>query len=204
MEFLSGTNLDATQELEAKGYDTQQLAVQGARIFLDMIFRDGFYHADPHPGNILVMDNGRIGLLDCGMVGRLNDGLRDQIEDMLLALAAGDARRLTRAVVYVGSVPPEFDEVGLESDIEEFVAEHAQCPLSELSLSRGRLREMIELIRRHRITLPSGITLLLKVLIMLEGTSKLLDPNFSLAELIAPYRVQALRADIHRVEFGGT
>jgi len=192
MEFMSGISLDSKQSLEDEGLDTLQLAETGAKIFLEMIFRDSFYHADPHPGNILVMEDGRIGLLDCGMVGRIESGLRDQIENMLLAVASGDARRLTRSVIHIGSMPSDFDEVVLENDIEEFIAEYATCSISELDLGSA-LREMIELIRRHHITLPSGITLLLKVLIMLEGTSKLLDPDFSLAELIAPYRWQALR-----------
>ena len=192
MEFLTGTSVSDALYLKQQGFDPAKIAEKGARVFLDMIFRDGFYHADPHPGNILVLENGEIGLLDCGMVGRIEDSLRDQIENMLLALASGNANRLARSVEYVGSVPPDFDELALQNDIDEFVAEYADCSLSELDL-RHALREMIELIRRHHITLPVGITLLLKVLIMLDGTSKALDPDFSLAELIAPYRTQALR-----------
>jgi ubiquinone biosynthesis protein len=192
MELLEGTEITCKRSIQALGLDPEAVADQGAKIFLDMIFRDGFYHADPHPGNILVLDTGRIGLLDCGMTGRIEFGLREQIENMLLTLANGDAHGLARAIVILGSVPAGFDEILLETDIDDFVAEYANRPLSEVNLSQA-LREMIELIRRHRITLPPGITLLLKVLIMLEGTSRSLNPTFSLAGLIAPYRVQALR-----------
>jgi ubiquinone biosynthesis protein len=192
MEFLSGTPVSAVATLKQQGLDASELANLGAGVFLDMIFRDGFYHADPHPGNILILDDGRIGLLDCGMVGRIEEGLRDQIENLLLSIAAGDSHQLTRTVVFLGSIPPDFEEMELENDIAEYVAEYTRIPLSELDLSHA-LREMIELVRRHKITLPASITLLLKVLVMLDGTSKIHDPDFSLAALIAPYRFQALK-----------
>ena len=187
MDFVDGVRIDKTKRLEKEGHELSEVALRGARLFLDMLFRDGFYHADPHPGNLLVQKDGTLGVLDCGMVGRVEQGLRKQLEGMLLAIGRRDARRLARAIVYVGSVPSDFDEVSLETEVDEFLSEYTFRDLSELNLSNA-LKEVIALIRRHRIMLPSSLTLVLKVLIMLEGTSKILDQNFCLAEVIEPYQ----------------
>jgi len=191
MDYIEGERIDRSEAIQRLGLAPSEIAENGARIFLDMVFRDGFYHADPHPGNLLVQSDGRIAIIDCGMVGRIENSLRDQIEDMLLAVAHRNAHRLVSSIVYVGSVPNDFDEVLLESEVEEFISEYANRRLPHLNLSMA-LTEMIEIIRRHQITLPPALTMLLKVLIMLEGTSKSLDPEFSLAELIEPYHKQAL------------
>src|SRR5262249_16566364 len=178
MEMLEGIKLVEADRLKAAGHNLEEIARRGAQIYLEMIFRDGFYHADPHPGNILVLPDGSIGMLDCGMVGRLDERMRDQIEDMLLAIANGDAAQLTAIITRIGLVPPELDQASLSNDIADFLAYYAGQSLSQLDLS-GALTEMIEIIRRYQILLPTGIALLIKVLVMLEGTSRLLNPTFS-------------------------
>ncbi|HEY2783371.1 MAG TPA: AarF/UbiB family protein [Fimbriiglobus sp.] len=164
-----------------------ELARRGAGVFLDMIFRDGFYHADPHPGNILVMPEGVIGLLDAGMVGRVDDRLRDQIGRGLSAVMANDPRTITELLVRVGQVPPEFEPADLESEVTEQLAFYWGMPLDQFQLGTA-LNEMTEAIRRFRIVLPAPLAMLFKVLVMLEGTARLLSPQFNLTEAIEPYR----------------
>src|SRR5262249_17416239 len=94
-------------------------------------------------------------------------------------------------ITRIGLVPPELDQASLSNDIADFLAYYAGQSLSQLDLS-GALTEMIEIIRRYQILLPTGIALLIKVLVMLEGTSRLLNPNFSLIELIQPYQSKLL------------
>jgi ubiquinone biosynthesis protein len=187
MEYLDGVKIAEAQRLAAMGVDREELARRGAIMYLDMIFRDGFYHADPHPGNLLALPGGVIAMLDCGMVGRLDERLREQIEEMLLAIAAGDGVHLTSLITRIGSVPPELDQAGLNIDVVDFLSYYASQALDQLDLG-GALTELTDIIRRYQIVLPTEVALLIKVLIMLEGTSRLLNPHFNLMELIKPYQ----------------
>ncbi len=192
MEFLEGISLSHKVELEKAGYDLKALAQRGASMFIDMIFRDGFYHADPHPGNLMILPGEVIGVIDCGMVGYIDEELREQVEDMLLAAVDEDSDRLANIVVRLGQVPQDLDRTLLNSDISDFVMDYRSQTLSEFDLS-GALNAIISIVRRHNIVLPARIALLLKVLVMLEGTAQQLSPDFSLAELMEPYREEAIR-----------
>jgi ubiquinone biosynthesis protein len=198
MELIEGTKLSDLSTASANGIDANEVARRGARLYLEMIFGHGFYHADPHPGNLVLMDENVIGLLDFGMVGRLDESLRDQIEEMLLAILDRDAYSLTAIIMRLGSVPPELDEATLSVELADFVDHYGNQPLEAFDLS-GALREMIEVIRRYHIVLPTPLALLLKVLIMLEGTGRLLNPSFSLIEVMQPYRKQMWRRRISPV-----
>ena len=190
MERLDGICLSDAQRMGQSGADLNAFARRGANMYLDMIFRDGFYHADPHPGNLLLLEDEVIGVLDAGMVGRVDEQLRQDFEGMLLAAVDGDAEDLTDYVVRLGSVPPDFDRDRLRREIGEFVTDFGEQSLEEFDLS-GALNSMTEIIRRYGIILPSSCSMLLKVLVMLEGTSRELDPQFSLAEVMKPYYIKA-------------
>lgn len=200
MDYLCGISVSDTDALNAEGYDLSDLARRGATMFVDMIFRDGFYHADPHPGNLMILPGDVIGVLDCGMVGRIDDDLREQIEDMLLAAVDQDAPRLTEIVVRLGQVPRDFDRERLQADIDDFGEDFRDQSIEEFDLT-GALNGIVAIIRRHGIILPARISLLLKVLVMLEGTSRQLSPDFSLTELLKPYREKAIqrRLSPHRM-----
>jgi ubiquinone biosynthesis protein len=186
MEALDGIPLSQPARLKEKGYDLEDIARRGARLFLDMIFRDGFYHADPHPGNLLVLEGGILGVIDCGMVGRLDQTLREQIEELFGALAQNDAPRLTATLMRMSTLPAELEQAEFRHDVADFLANYSNQPLDQLNLG-DVLTEMTEMIRRYRIALPTNVAMLIKVLIMLEGTSRQLHPQFALTELIRPY-----------------
>ena len=192
MEMLEGTKLCDVARLRADQADLEEVARRGADLYLEMIFVNGMYHADPHPGNILVLPGNVIGLLDFGMVGRLDEHLRESVEEMLLAIANQDAEYLTSIIVRLGSVPPDLDYAALSLDVTDFVSHYATQSVSDFNLS-GALNEMTEMIRRYHIMLPARVAMLIKVLVMLEGTSRLLWPNFSLMEVMQPYRRKMLR-----------
>jgi ubiquinone biosynthesis protein len=191
MEELHGIKLSDTAACAAAGRDLAEIARRGAELYLEMIFLHGFYHADPHPGNVLVMEGNVVGLLDYGMVGRLDERLREDIEEILLAVIEGDAVHLTSIITRVGKVPPGLDQAALAADVADFVALYAHQRLDEFQLGQA-LNDMTELIRRYHITLPARIALLIKVLVMLEGTSRLASPQFNLIEVIAPYQKKML------------
>lgn len=192
MEMLTGIRGEDQEALRRSGFDLTEFARRGANMYLEMIFRDGFYHADPHPGNLMMLPGGVIGVLDCGMVGRIDDQLREEIENVLLAVIQGDTRELTEIVMRVGAVPPDLDVQSLRAEISSFVSEYSTIAPADLNLSEA-LHRATDLVRRFRIVLPAPGSTLLKTLMMLEGTSRTLNPNFSLAQLTQPYAVKMLK-----------
>jgi len=187
MEFVQGIKLSDTEALAKAGVDLDQIARRGAALYLEMMFGKGFYHADPHPGNALVMPGDVIALLDFGMVGRIDERLNEDIEEMLLAVATQDAEHLTSIIIRVGAVPTELDRAALSLDVADFISLYASQSIDDFDLS-GALNDMTEMIRRYQISLPARVAMLIKVLVTLEGTSQLLSPKFSLTEVMVPYR----------------
>jgi ubiquinone biosynthesis protein len=191
MEWLDGAKLCDPAVQEMPEVELARVTRHGADMYLEMIFHHGFYHGDPHPGNLVVLPEGAIGLLDFGMVARLDERLREDIEDMLMAIVTQDSQQLTSLVMRLGAVPPGLDEPALSVDLAEFTSHYANQPVESFDLA-GALSEMIEIVQRYRIVLPSSFAMLIKVLVMLEGTARLLQPNFSLMELIQPYQKKML------------
>lgn len=191
MECIEGIKLSERQRLAGAKFDLVETARRGAELYIEMIFTHGFYHADPHPGNLVVLEGNVIGLLDYGMVGRIDDKLREDIEEMLLAIVQRDPPLLTSVITRIGRVPAGMDQAALAVEITDFVSHYATQRLDEFNLSAA-LNEMTEIIRRFQIMLPAQIALLLKVLVMLEGTSRQLSPKFNLIEVIEPYQKQMI------------
>ncbi len=191
MELLDGIRLSEADRLTAAGIDGDEVARRGAAICLKMIFDNGFYHADPHPGNLLVLDGCRIGLLDCGMVGRIDERLQENVSELLVALGNLDAEHMTSMILRLGKTPADLDRSALSLDVADFLSYYATQSLERFDLS-GALNEMVEQIRRYHIMLPARIAMLLKALVTLEGTARLVSPKFNLVEMIRPYRQKML------------
>jgi len=191
MEKLDGVSVANSESLAVEAVDRAELAKRGANLWLEMIFRDGFYHADPHPGNILVMPGNVLGVLDCGKVGRLDEGTRELFEDLLVAAVEKDEDRLTELLVKTGRPPAGFDRDSLRSDVGDFLGEYVGSSLEGFDMS-GCLEEAMALVRRHAIRLPPGLTMLVQVLVLLEGTSRHLSRDFSLVELLETYYQKAV------------
>lgn len=192
MERLDGMPVDDPEALRAAGIDPTEVARRGAGVWLDMIFREGFYHADPHPGNIRVLPDGTLGLLDCGMAGRVDEPLREAVEDLLIALASQEGEAIVDAIVAIAETPESLDRAALARDAAEYAATYGGASVDELDLGAA-ISDFTALVRRHRVLLPGRVALLLRVIVMLEGTSRGLDRSFSLAELLAPYRDEMIR-----------
>lgn len=186
MELLDGIPGTDRARLAASECDLNEFAWRAAKMYVKMIFRDGLYHADPHPGNYMLLPEGVVGVLDCGMVGRLDESLREDFEALILCFVEKDTQELSNLVVRLGSAPSNLDFDALRADISEFVSEYGNQPLNQFDLS-GALTEMVGIIRRYHIALPSEAALLLRTLIILEGTSRQLSPRFSLIRVIQDF-----------------
>lgn len=183
MEYIKGIKLSQCHQVAAAGFELDQVARRGAELYLEMIFTHGFYHADPHAGNILLLDGNVIGLLDYGMVGRIDEALREEMEDLLMSIIRQDDVSLTAVIMRVGEVPLDLDENALRGELADFVSHYGNQPMATFRLASA-LNEMMEIIRRFQIMLPAQIALLLKTLVMLEGTARTLNPEFSLIEVM--------------------
>jgi len=187
MEWIEGIKFSESSRLAAEGYDLEEIARRGVDLYLEMIFNFGFYHADPHPGNILILPGNVISLIDFGMVGRIDEGLREDIEEMLLSIVNRDTPMLTALIMRIGQTPPGLDERALANDVADFVGSYAGQSLAQFDLA-GALNDMVEMVRRYHIILPTPVSMLIKVLVTLEGSSKILCPTFSLMEAMQPFQ----------------
>jgi ubiquinone biosynthesis protein len=191
MERLNGILGTDRAALAASGADLDALARRGATMYLQMIFRDAFYHADPHPGNLLLLPDGAIGVVDCGMVGRLDEELAQDVEDMLLAVAAGRAGEVADMLLRLCAAPPGIAREDFRAEVVELIVEFTGASLHDVNVS-GVLTQLADLLRRYTLVLPAPLALLLRTLIELEGTAQTLTPRFSLAEVIRPFYTQML------------
>ncbi|MDH4183162.1 MAG: AarF/ABC1/UbiB kinase family protein, partial [Nitrospinota bacterium] len=187
MEWMEGISFQKIAKKTPEGVDPQKLAQKGAEIFLKMIFVHGFYHADPHPGNLMLCDGERVGLLDFGMMGRLSPRMREYIEDMATAAIGKDSDKLARIITRAGTTPPDLKYAALGTDVADFIAYYGGLPISKLRLFEA-LNEMVSIIHRHHIILPVEIMLLIKTLVTLEGSARCLSAEFSLISLVGPYQ----------------
>ncbi|MFM8572225.1 MAG: ABC1 kinase family protein [Pirellula sp.] len=186
MTELTGESInEVTDRGKFSDADREHFARRIADLYVEMIFVKGLYHADPHPGNILVEHDGTLGLLDFGMVGRIDDTLRDNIEEMLWALSLKDSALLTAIVKRVGKVPQNIDDSLLSNDITDLIATYGSQPLERIDLASA-LNDATDILHRHRIVLPSQMGMLIKTLVTLQGTISQTSPKFSLLEAIEP------------------
>jgi ubiquinone biosynthesis protein len=186
MEKLDGILGTHPGALADSGVDLNEFAHRGATMYLNMIFRDAFYHADPHPGNLMLLPSGVVGVLDCGMVGRLDEELAEGLDDMLMAVVNRNSVDLEEALLRVGSAPSATPRDLLRADLTDFIADYVGQSIQDINLS-GAMNDLFEIIRRYTITLPPQLSTLLRTLVVLEGTAQRLNPEFSLAEVIRPF-----------------
>ncbi len=186
MERVEGQSIHCLSSLDSlPDVDRNEIARRVSSLYVQSIFLKGHYHADPHPGNILIQDDGTIALLDFGMVGRIDDSLRGTIEEMLWAVMQQDSALLTSLIKRAGKIPASIDDAQLSNDVADLIATYGSQPLDSLDLS-GALNDATDILHRHRITLPSQMGILIKTLVTLEGTLRLTCASFSIIEAIKP------------------
>lgn len=191
-DFVDGIPVADLAALASAGIDPARIAKTGAQFVLKMLLEDGFFHADPHPGNLFVLRDGRIAVIDFGMVGRLSQGRRAEVVSLLFGLVERDADRVTE-VLLDWTERPDVDEAQLGIDIDAFVDRYHDVPLGQLDLA-GMLMEVTVLLRAHRLALPADLALLIKVCLTLEGLGRSLDPGFDMARQAQPFLRRAMVA----------
>ena len=193
-DFIDGTPGGALAALTPEaGFDRTVLAQRGAQAVLQMIVKDGVFHADPHPGNVFYLPGNRIAFIDFGMVGRLSQRRRDELLQLLLGLVEHQPQAVADVLLDWTGDAQGLNLGQLETEIEAFVDQYHGVPLAQLSLGQ-MLADVTAILREHHLGLPSDLALLIKAFISLEGMGRELDPDFDMAGEAMPLLEQALRA----------
>jgi ubiquinone biosynthesis protein len=193
-DFMAGVPGDQLDRLTADGgFDRQLLARRGAGAVLKMIVEDGFFHADPHPGNVFYLPGNRIAFIDFGMTGRLSARRRDDLLQLLLGLVDQRPQAVADVLLDWAGDARGVDTAHLESEIEAFVDQYHGVSLAQLKLGQ-MLADVTTLLREHRLGLPADLALLIKSFITLEGMGRGLDPAFHMAGEAMPILKRVLRA----------
>ena len=199
-ERIDGISGEDREAVERAGLDTRLIARRGVDAVLKMILEDGFFHADPHPGNVIYLPGERIAMIDFGMAGRLSPERRGQIVDLLTGIARHDNEPILEVLLdWAGD--EAIDDDRLAADVGELVFDYADVPLKDLRVG-SLIQRLTAVVREHGIVLPSDLTLMFKALISLEGLGRRYDPEFRLVERIKPFLDRAVAARYAPAEVG--
>ena len=186
MERMQGTPVSQVEYLRSNGIDIPKLASDGVEIFFTQVFRDGFFHADMHPGNILVADDGRYIALDFGIMGTLNDVDKEYLARNFLAFFRRDYREVARAHIESGWVPKDTPIDEFETAIRAVCEPIFDKPLKEISFGRTLL-SLFQMARRFGVIIQPQLIMLQKTLLNIEGLGRDLDPSLDLWKTARPY-----------------
>ena len=186
LERIRGLKIDDIEALDAARVDRHQVAESSARIIIKEVLEDGFFHADPHPGNFFVMDGAIIGAMDFGMVGRLSPALKNELIRLYVVAIGLDSERLMEQLIRMGAAGYQVDRAGLKRDLERLLSEYYGSSLKEIRALEV-VEEVMPIAFRHHLHLPSELWLLGKTLGMMEGAGLKLDPDFDIFEFSEPH-----------------
>ncbi len=187
MERISGIKISDIETLEAAGYDRHRLAVTAARFVVKQVLEDGFFHADPHPGNLVIMPGEVIGVMDFGTAGYLTAEDRANLVPLYAAIVQADAVRALDQLERMGIADPHLsDRAGLRRDLRRLLQKYQGVSLKDISVGEV-LGEVEPIIYEHHLHVPSDYWLLIKTLVIMEGVGKGLDPDFDVYEFSGPY-----------------
>lgn len=178
MERLDGVRLDDPAAVSNAGFEPADVARAHAEILLHQVFEAGVFHADPHPGNFLLLADGRIALLDFGMVGRLDDRTQRAFTRLLLGTASQDAAAMVQALESLGIIGKPGLAEGVRRDLHRMLDRYYGLSVDQFSL-QDYLEDLLGVVQRRRLQLPSNLALLLKTVAMSEGLWRRLDPAFN-------------------------
>ncbi len=190
MSLVTGTGFSDRAAIETAGWDPDALVRRAADIYMDMIFRDGIYHADPHPGNFLLPDGEHLAILDFGDVGRVSAQRRHQLESLVIAVVAKDIDQLTDVCLELTAPPPGTDVKALSADLGAWMDRYLLAGVAHLDMA-GIIDSGMELMRKHHLVLPADLALLFRVLLRLQGLGRNVGTEIRVIELLAP-RVEAM------------
>jgi len=200
MEFIDGTKASELDRLQHDGYDLQEIASRGADSILKQISLFGFYHADPHPGNIFILPNNVICFIDFGMMGRINQQEREDFTDFVELLIKKDENKIVDALLKLTHYAVDPNRSELQRDLMGFIDRYAYLPLEKLEIAK-MLQSVLEILTKQGMSLKPDLYLMVKALSTAEGLGKSLDPEFEIAKHAEPFfrKIKASRYTPKRI-----
>ena len=192
MEYIDGVKISEVDNLKNSKFNKKIIASNGADMILKQIFEDGFFHGDPHPGNIFVMKNNVIGLIDFGMVGRINKNMIENIADLLIAGIKNNAKKIVEILEKMNIIESDMDLKNIEIEIDNFIDKYYGMSLKKINMGKI-IEEILEVMIRHKVKMPTDLVLLSKSLITVENIGCNLDPDFDMVVHTKPYAKKLLK-----------
>ncbi len=201
MEYVHGFKIANRQELIRAGFDPLAIAKTLADLLIKQIYLDGFFHSDPHPGNLAVLPGNRVVFMDFGQVGRIDEELRDRITDLLLALVRHDVEGIVAVLLQIGNPRGHTNIKRMKLDISRLERKYYGLPFKEISVGTS-VQELMDVAMRYSIQVPPDFFMAAKAMITLEGVIRNLAPEMSLVEIAEPFAKQIIwrRFDPRRLQ----
>ncbi len=192
MELIEGIKVSDLSSLCAAGLDVKLIARRGADAFVKMVLEHGFFHGDPHPGNILILPDNIICMLDFGMTGRIDPFLKNHLTDILLAVLNRDAEEVISLLIYSGDITDSVNIRALRRDISEFIEKYYDLSLQDFQVGQ-LLIDFTEIISEYRIKFHPDLLLLAKAFMTIESMGRKLDPGFDMMQHLRPLMEKEIR-----------
>ena len=196
MEFVEGIKASRVDILRNQGYDLRLLARHGANLVMEQIFIHGFFHGDPHPGNIFIMPDNVICFLDFGMMGRLSRRDREDFTNLMLAIVNKNERQVTNGILNITIQNQAIDHNALDRDLADLLDRYLYLPLKEIKAGK-LLQELLVLVQRHGLAIKPNLYLMIKALASIEGVGVMLDPDLEIISLATPFVKKVKTARLH-------
>ncbi|WP_160720423.1 2-polyprenylphenol 6-hydroxylase [Bacillus sp. USDA818B3_A] len=192
MDYMEGIKLNETAKLEQAGYDKKILAERVVHSVFEQILVDGFFHGDPHPGNILALPGEVIAFLDFGIVGRLTTQMKTHVASFMIALMNQNTDEVVKTITNMGLVPEDVNQDKLRADVDQLREKYISIPFSEMKAGQA-VNELFSVAYRHRVQIPTDLTILGKTLLTIEGIVEKLDPDLSIIKVAEPFGRQMVK-----------
>lgn len=192
MEYINGHKITDLEAMQQIGYTGPELAIAGINLYFEQVFQHGFFHADPHPGNIFIMPDKKICFIDYGMMGAIMDSDKELLADLLLAVSERDVDGLKQALLRFTPDGMVENEKELDYDIVEFFDIYSSMTLDQIE-GAEIIEGLNSMFFAYKIKIPGNLLLLLKALVIIEGVGLTLDPHYNIIANIDPFVRRLLR-----------
>ncbi|MGN1321364.1 MAG: ABC1 kinase family protein [Methanosphaera sp.] len=191
MEYLDGVSLNKVLEAPKGTYNNEKIALMGADSFIKQILVYGFYHADPHPGNIFVLNKDTVAFVDFGMMGHLDKDLRDDLAKLFILVSDGDAKLLTKQLYYMDIIKDRKYIKDIENEIIQILDKYYGVQFNDIT---GVLKELAQshILRKYNLVLPRDMMMVIRTITMVDDVGRSLDPGFNTTEILKPYAKRML------------